>query len=67
MSESYVLVQGTGFVPYFLYTWDGIEAEWLPREDLARRFTRKKALRIASKLNAARPGAPIPVWVRKVA
>lgn len=59
----FVVVQRTGFVPYFLYVWDGVEERWLHRRDLAKQFTRFEADRIAKQLNARRPGAPLPVVV----
>ena len=67
-ARNYVVVGPTGFLPYFLYAWedDGAHVHWLPRRDLARRFTAQEAHRVANRLNAASPGAVHRVYVEKV-
>jgi len=62
----FVVVQPTGFLPHFLYSWDGTNAHWLARLDLAKRYTRREAQRIADTLNAQRPAAVNPVTVQPV-
>ena len=59
----FVVVQRTGFCPYFLYTWDGLHTCWLPRRDLAKQFTRNEAQSIIDLLNAASPVAVNPVEI----
>jgi hypothetical protein len=49
--RDHVVVAPTGFVPYFLYAWNGEEPHWLARRDIAKRFTAAEARRIANQLN----------------
>ncbi len=62
----FIVVQPTGFLPHFLYSWDGANAHWLTRLDLAKKFSRHEAQRIANTLNAQRPTAVNPVTIQPV-
>ena len=59
-----MVVQRTGFMPYFLCTWsfEG-DDEWSPLAMRALRFEGKRARAIAARLNARNPGSPLPVRV----
>lgn len=60
---TYVVVQRTGFMPYFLSAWtDGIDS-WDCLRARALTFDARAARRIANRLNARRPTAPVPVVV----
>jgi hypothetical protein len=59
----YVVVQRTGFVPYFLLHWDGHQTRWNPLRTIAKRFTRAQARRIADHLNVLSPAAPLPITI----
>jgi hypothetical protein len=60
---AYVIVQRTGFVPYFLSTWrDGADS-WDCLRARALGFDGPTARRIADRLNARRPAAPLPVTI----
>lgn len=62
----YVVVQRTGFVPYFLAAWyDGTE-QWDCLRARALTFDGPTARRIASKINAKNPAAPLPVLVEAI-
>lgn len=60
---TYVVVQRTGFMPYFLSAWThGIDS-WDCLRARAVAFDGPTARRIANQLNARRPAAPLPVVV----
>lgn len=60
---TYVVVQRTGFMPYFLSAWtNGIDS-WDCLRARALVFDAPAARRIANQLNARRPTAPVPVVV----
>ena len=59
----YVVVQRTGFVPYFLSAWhDGVD-RWNCLRVRALAFDGSAARRIANQLNARNPAAPLPVSI----
>ena len=63
----YVVVQYTGFVPYFLATsWSDGTDRWDCHMDQARKFDGPTARRIRDQLNAQRPHAVIPVAVETI-
>lgn len=62
--KRFVVVQNTGFVPYYVYSWDGVEVHWVVLSELAKRFSRRRAQAIAYTLNARRPAAVNPVTVQ---
>jgi len=59
----YIVVQRTGFVPYFLSSWSDGTDRWNCHRDQARVFNGPIARRIAKQLNARNPVAPLPVIV----
>ncbi len=59
----YVVVQRTGFLPYFLSSWIDETDRWDCHVDRARVFDGPTARRIASQLNDQRPTAPVPVSI----
>jgi hypothetical protein len=60
----YVVVQRTGFVPYFLATpWSDGTERWDCHLDQARTFDGPTARRVRDQLNAKHPAAVIPVAV----
>jgi hypothetical protein len=62
----YVVVQRTGFVPYFLSTWyDGTD-RWDCLLARAIVFDGLTARRIANRLNAKSPAAPLPVAIEVI-
>lgn len=62
----YVVVQRTGFVPYFLSAWsDGTDC-WDCFRARALAFDGPTARRIAKRLNAQRPAAPLPVSIEVI-
>ena len=70
--RKYLVVQRTGFVPYFLCAWhdrphgtDG-EERWDYQRDRALAFRGPVARQIANQLNAQRPAAPLPVVIEEV-
>ena len=66
---SFAVVHPSGFVLYFLHawTWTDCTDRWLSLRSRAQRFTAAEARRIADLINARRPGAPVPVEVRRIA
>lgn len=61
--RKYVVVQRTGFVPYFVCAWhDGTES-WGCERARALSFDVRRARRIANQLNARHPGALLPVVI----
>lgn len=58
---TYVVVQRTGFMPYFLSAWTNEIDSWDCL--LARVFDGPTARRIANQLNTRKPTAPVPVVV----
>lgn len=65
----YVVVQRTGFVPYFLYAWreGSLDSDvWNCSRALARQFDGPTARRIAAQINGRQPAAVIPVEVEVV-
>lgn len=62
----FIVVQPTGFMPHFLYGFDEFGPRWLTRKDLAKRFTRREAQRIADQLNAKYPQQVNPVTIQPV-
>lgn len=58
---SYIVVQRTGFVPYFLSSWIDETDSWNCHLTQARRFDRMTARRIASQLNANNRVLPVSV------
>lgn len=61
MKTKYVVVQRTGFVPYFLSTWSSGTDRWDCVSARALVFDGPTARRIANQLNALHPAAPVPV------
>jgi hypothetical protein len=59
----YVVVQRTGFLPYFLSSWSDGTDRWDCHVDQARVFDGPTARQIASQLNDRRPAAPVPVSI----
>jgi len=59
----YVLVQRTGFLPYFLCSWSDGTDRWDCHRDQARVFDGPTARRIVKQLNARSPASPLPVMV----
>ena len=61
----YVVVQRTGFMPYFLSAWSDAESKdsWDCLRARALAFDGTVARRIAHQLNARTPMAPVPVVV----
>lgn len=69
-SAEYVVVQRTGFMPYFLSTWyDGSEVSdrWDCQRARALTFDGPTARRIANRLNARFPASPVPVSIEAAA
>jgi hypothetical protein len=62
----YVIVQCTGFMPYFLCAWSAGTDQWDCHRDRALVFDGSTARRIAGQLNAHHPGSPVPVTVDTV-
>lgn len=67
-SVKYVVVQRTGFMPYFLSAWSDTTSEnsWDCLRARALAFDGHAARRIANQLNAQRPMAPVPVSVEVI-
>ena len=64
--SKYVVVQRTGFVPYFLSTWyDGTD-RWDCLRSRAIVFDGPTARQIARQLNARNPSALIPVSIEVI-
>lgn len=59
----YVVVQRTGFMPYFLCAWQGGTDSWDHLRDRALVLDGPAARRIADQLNARRPASLVPVTV----
>ena len=61
----YVVVQRTGFMPYFLSVWSAASGtdSWDCLRARALAFDGPVARRIANQLNARRPMAPVPLVV----
>ena len=59
----YVVVQHTGFVPYFLSSWSDGTDRWDCLRARAIVLDGPTARRIASQLNGLRPAAPVPVSI----
>jgi len=66
--SKYLVVQRTGFMPYFLCTWqpNGKES-WDCLRNRALVFDGPTARQIASQLNARNPAAVVPVTTEVVA
>lgn len=64
-STKYVVVQRTGFVPYFLSAWNDVSGtdSWDCLRARAVAFDGPAARRIANQLNAKSPAAPVPIVV----
>lgn len=62
----YIVVQRTGFMPYFLSAWHDEIDHWDCHLDRAVVFDGPAARRIAQQLNARRPMAPLPVVVQRL-
>jgi hypothetical protein len=63
--RKYVVVQRTGFVPYFVCAWhDGAES-WGCERARALSFDARLARQIANQLNARHPGSPLPVVIEE--
>lgn len=65
----YVVVQRTGFLPYFLCSWsDGPHGKdsWDCQRARALAFDGPAARRIANQLNARSPAAPLPVSIEVI-
>lgn len=67
----YVVVQGTGFMPYFLCSWNEAtnresRAGWDCLRARALVLDGSAARRIAGLLNAESPAAPVPVTIEVV-
>ena len=62
----YVVVQRTGFVPYFLCSWSDDTDRWDCLRARARVFNGPAARRIAKQLNARSPAPLIPVVVEVI-
>ena len=65
----YVVVQRTGFIPYFLSVWsDGMHGNdsWDCLRTRALVFDGPAARRIANQLNALSPAAPLPVLIEVI-
>lgn len=60
---TYVVVQRTGFMPYFLSSWSDGTDRWDCHLDRAIAFNGPTARRIADQLNARHPAAPLPVAI----
>lgn len=55
----FVVVQPTGFMPYFLAApWSDGSDNWLTQRAYAKQFTRREAQRIVDRINAQRPINP---------
>ena len=59
----YVVVQRTGFVPYFLSSWIGETDRWDCVRARAIVLDGPTARRIASQLNGRQPAAPMPISI----
>lgn len=69
MREKYVVVQRTGFMPYFLSEWyEGVDLcdRWDRLRSRALQFDLTAARRVMKQLNAARPTAILPVEIELV-
>ena len=63
----YVVVQRTGFMPYFLCAaWSDGTDRWDCHVDQARVFNGPVARRIAEQLNHSNPGSVVPVTVETI-
>lgn len=62
----YVIVQRTGFVPYFLSVWSDAAHGWDHLRARALAFDGPTARRISNRLNAQSPAAPIPVVIEVI-
>jgi hypothetical protein len=62
----YIVVQRTGFVPYFLSAWSATMDRWDCVRARALVFDGPAARRIASQLNAKSPAAPVPVSIEVI-
>jgi len=62
----YVVVQRTGFMPYFLSAWSDGTDRWDCVRDRALVFDGPGARRIVERLNAQRPAAPIHASVEVI-
>ena len=51
----FIVVQPTGFMPYFLAAWADGSPNWLTQRAYAKRFTRHAARRIVDQINAQHP------------
>jgi len=67
-SAKYVVVQRTGFMPYFLSAWSDATStdSWDCQRARALVFDGPAARRIANQLNALKPMAPVPVAVEVI-
>jgi len=54
----FIVVQPTGFVPYFRAEWSDGSENWLTQRAYAKRYTRHQARRIADQINAQCPVNP---------
>ena len=68
MKGKYVVVQRTGFMPYFLSAWSAASNKdsWDCLRARALVFTGPAARRIANQLNARSPAAPLPVLIEVI-
>ena len=66
MKAKYVVVQRTGFVPYFLSVWSDCAHGWDHLRARALVFDGPAARRIANQLNAKSPAAPLPVSIEVI-
>lgn len=62
----YVVVQRTGFLPYFLSSWGDGTDRWDCHVDQACVFNGPAARRIAEQLNNSNPGRVVPVTVETI-
>jgi hypothetical protein len=62
----YVVVQRTGFLPYFLCSWSDGTDRWDCHRDQARVFDGPTARRIADQLNNSGPARVVPVTVETI-
>ena len=62
----YVVVQRTGFVPYFLSAWSDGADRWDCVRARALVLDGSAARRIANRLNARSPAAPLPVSIEVI-
>jgi len=61
-----IVVQRTGFLPYFLCSWRDGTDRWDCHVDQARVLDGPTARRIANQLNARSPAAPLPVSIEVI-